>query len=554
VYRQTVFRLNQNQPPKKLKMEKTSFFKTYKFSWVEGAGLLALLVFTVYFPVLEYGFIWDDDRHLTENPFVTSPDGLKPLWLEVRSTQQYYPLISTSFWIEHQFWGLNPLGYHIDNVLLHTLNTIVLWRILVFLGIPAAWLVAAVFALHPVHVESVAWITERKNLLSGFFYLLSLYTFLRFYFTGQSVASDENPNRSGYLYGISLFFFICALFGKSVTCTLPAVILLLFWWKQNRIDLKVVWLMVPYFLIGLGIATLTIWLEKVNAGALGPEWNYSFWDRFIIAGRALWFYIGNLIWPSSIIFIYPMWSIDDSVWWQYLYPLTFLFFILILWTLRKNIGRGPLAGVLFYAGSVLPALGFFNIYFMRFSLVSDHFQYLPSIGILLIAVVGVARLTGKSLPLFAILLLLGFGYLTSKQISVYKNDFTLWSDTVKKNPTAWMAHYNLANVFIKEQKVEEALVHYREAIGLKPDFPRATYNLANTLLTQNKTQEAIIQYQSTIRIKPDFVDAYNNLGVALLSEGSTEEAIIQFEKALELKPDYADALNNLAIAARRGAN
>ena len=535
-------------------MEKTSFFKTYKFSWVEGAGLLALLVFTVYFPVLEYGFIWDDDRHLTENPFVTSPDGLKPLWLEVRSTQQYYPLISTSFWIEHQFWGLNPLGYHIDNVLLHTLNTIVLWRILVFLGIPAAWLVAAVFALHPVHVESVAWITERKNLLSGFFYLLSLYTFLRFYFTGQSVASDENPNRSGYLYGISLFFFICALFGKSVTCTLPAVILLLFWWKQNRIDLKVVWLMVPYFLIGLGIATLTIWLEKVNAGALGPEWNYSFWDRFIIAGRALWFYIGNLIWPSSIIFIYPMWSIDDSVWWQYLYPLTFLFFILILWTLRKNIGRGPLAGVLFYAGSVLPALGFFNIYFMRFSLVSDHFQYLPSIGILLIAVVGVDRLTGKSLPLFAILLLLGFGYLTSKQISVYKNDFTLWSDTVKKNPTAWMAHYNLANVFIKEQKVEEALVHYREAIGLKPDFPRATYNLANTLLTQNKTQEAIIQYQSTIRIKPDFVDAYNNLGVALLSEGSTEEAIIQFEKALELKPDYADALNNLAIAARRGAN
>ena len=534
-------------------MEKipSSFFKN---SRIAGAGLLVVLLFTAYFPVLQNGFIWDDDRHLTGNPFVTNFYGLKPLWLDVRSTQQYYPLTSTSFWVEYQLWGLNPLGYHIDNVLLHTMNAIVLWSILAFLRVPAAWLVSAVFALHPVHVESVAWITERKNLLSGFFYLLSLYTFLRFYFTGQSVASDENPNRSGYLYGISLFFFICALFGKSVTCTLPAVILLLFWWKQNRIDLKVVWLMVPYFLIGLGIATLTIWLEKVNAGALGPEWNYSFWDRFIIAGRALWFYIGNLIWPSSIIFIYPMWSIDDSVWWQYLYPLTFLFFILILWTLRKNIGRGPLAGVLFYAGSVLPALGFFNIYFMRFSLVSDHFQYLPSIGILLIAVVGVARLTGKSLPLFAILLLLGFGYLTSKQISVYKNDFTLWSDTVKKNPTAWMAHYNLANVFIKEQKVEEALVHYREAIGLKPDFPRATYNLANTLLTQNKTQEAIIQYQSTIRIKPDFVDAYNNLGVALLSEGNTEEAIIQFEKALELKPDYADAQNNLKVATRRGAS
>ncbi|MBT6247567.1 MAG: tetratricopeptide repeat protein [Nitrospina sp.] len=535
-------------------MEITSLFKTHRFSWIVGAGLLTLLLFTVYFPVLEYGFIWDDDRHLTDNPFVINPDGLKPLWLDVRSTQQYYPLISTSFWMEHRLWGLNPLGYHIDNVLLHTMNTIVLWRILVFLGIPAAWLVSAVFALHPVHVESVAWITERKNLLSGFFYLLSLYTFLRFYFSGQSVDSSENPKRSGLLYGLSLFFFICALFGKSVTCTLPAVILLLIWWKQNHIDLKTIRLMVPYFMIGLGLATLTIWLEKVNAGALGPEWNYSFWDRFIIAGQALWFYIGKLIWPSPIIFIYPMWSIDDSVWWQYLYPLTFLFFILVLWALRKNIGRGPLTAVLFFAGSVLPALGFFNIYFMRFSLVSDHFQYLPSIGILLIAIVGVARLAGKSLPLFAILLLLGLGHLSSKQISIYKNDFTLWSDTVQKNPNAWMAHYNLANVFINEQKVEEALIHYREAIRIKPDFPRASYNLANTLLAQSKTQEAIIQYEISIRTKPDFVDAYNNLGVALLSEGNTEEAIIQFEKALELKPDYADAQNNLKVATRRGAS
>lgn len=531
-------------------MDKTSpsFFKTSRFSWVTGAGLLIALLFIAYSPVLQNGFIWDDDRHLTENPFVTNPNGLKPLWLDVRSTQQYYPLISTSFWIEYQIWGLNPLGYHINNVLLHVMNAIILWRILIFLGVPAAWLVSAVFALHPVHVESVAWITERKNLLSGFFYLLSLYTFLRFYFPGQSTFSSENPNRSGLLYGISLFFFACALFGKSVTCTLPAVVLLIFWWKQNRIDLKVVWLMVPYFMIGLGLATLTIWLEKVNAGALGPEWDYSFWDRFIIAGQALWFYIGKLVWPFSIIFTYPMWTIDDSVWWQYLYPLTFLLFIFVLWALRKQIGRGPLTAILFFAGSVLPALGFFNIYFMRFSLVSDHFQYLPSIGILIFAVVGVARLTEKRLPLFAILLLLGLGHLTWKQVPIYKNDFTLWSDTVQKNPNAWMAHYNLANVFIVEQKIKEAVVHYQRAIQIKPDFPRAHYNLGNTLLTQKKTQEAIIQYETTIRIQPDFVDAYNNLGVALLSEGNTEEAIKRFRQALELKPGFADAQNNLEVA------
>jgi protein O-mannosyl-transferase len=530
-------------------MEKipSSFFK---ISRMAGAGLLVVLLFTAYFPVLQNGFIWDDDRHLTGNPFVINFEGLKPLWLDVRATQQYYPLTSTSFWVEYRLWGLNPLGYHIDNVLLHTMNAIVLWRILVFLGVPVAWLVSAVFALHPVHAESVAWITERKNLLSGFFYLLSLYTFLRFYFSGLKVFSSENlvKNRSGLFYGLSLFFFICAIFSKSLTCTLPAAVLLLFWWKQDRIDLKVVRLMVPYFVIGLGLATLTIWLEKVNAGALGSEWDYSFWDRLIIAGRALWFYIGKLIWPFPIIFTYPMWSIDDTVWWQYLYPVTFLLLIYILWRLRGKIGRGPLTAILFFAGSVLPALGFFNIYYMRFSLVGDHFQYLPSIGILLIAVVGVSRLTGKSFLVFAVLLLIGLGHLTWKQVPIYKNDFTLWSDTVQKNPNAWMAHYNLANVFIAEKKTQEAEIHYREAIRIKSDFALAPYNLGNILLTQKKIREAVVQYQTTIRIKPDFVDAYNNLGVALLSEGKTEEAITQFQKALELKPDFADARNNLKVA------
>jgi tetratricopeptide (TPR) repeat protein len=518
--------------------------------WIAGAGLLITLVLTAYFPVLQNGFIWDDDRHLTANPFVTNIEGLKALWSDVRSTQQFYPLITSSFWMEYRLWGLDPLGYHIDNVLLHAMNTILLWRILVFLGVPAAWLVSAVFALHPVHVESVAWITERKNLLSGFFYLLSLYTFLRFYFPGQPVCSKERSVKygSGLLYGISLFFFVCALFGKTVTCTLPAAVLLIFWWMQNRIHKEIIWLMVPYFLIGLGLATLTIWLEKVNAGALGPEWDYSFWDRFLIAGRALWFYIGKLLWPFPIIFTYPRWNIDDSVWWQYLYPVTFLFLLGVLWVLRKKIGRSPLAAVLLFAGSTFPALGFFNIYYMRFSLVADHFLYLASTGILLIAVAGLAKLTGKKFPVFAILLLLGLGHLTWKQIPIYKNDFALWSDTVQKNPTAWMAHYNLGNVFISQQKHEEAMAHYRQTIRIKPDFPLAPYNLGNALFAKKKTQEAIIQYQNTIRIKPDFVNAYNNLGIALLTEGKTEESIIQFRNALKLQPDYADARNNLEIA------
>jgi tetratricopeptide (TPR) repeat protein len=523
------------------------FFKT---NWLTSAGLLIALLLTAYFPVFQYGFIWDDDAHLTDNPLIIDFEGLKRLWLDVRSRQQYYPLISTSFWVEYQFWGLDPLGYHIDNVLLHALNSIVLWRILVFLGVPAAWLVAAVFALHPVHVESVAWITERKNLLSGFFYLLSLYTFLRFYFPGQSVFSNEDPvkNRSGLLYGLSLFFFFCALSGKTVTCTLPAAVLLLFWWKQNRIHSKIIWLMVPYFVIGLGFATLTIGLEKSLAGAFGPEWDYSFWDRFLIAGRALWFYIGKLIWPYPLIFIYPMWNIDDSVWWQYLYPLTFLLFILILWALRKKIGRGPLTAILFFAGSVLPALGFFNIYFMRYSLVADHFNYLASIGILLIAVAGGARLMGKSLPVFAILLLLGLGQLTWKQTSIYKNNFTLWSDTVQKNPHAWIAHNNLGIALVAEGKIEEAISHYKMTIKLNPDHAKAHNNLGAALAAEGKNEEAISHYKMAIKIKPNHAEAYYNLGIALVAEGKNEEAISHYKMAIKLKPDYVDAHHNLGGA------
>ena len=214
----------------------------YNISWVAGAGLLVFLLLAAYLPVLQNGFIWDDDRYLTDNPFLTDWDRLKRLWLDIRSRSQYYPLVFTSFWIKYQFWGLDPLGYYVDNVLIHALNAIILWRILIYLGVPYAWLISAIFALHPIHVESVAWITESKNVLSGFFYLLSLYTFLRFYFPGQPDSSNKSliKDKRKIFYSISLIFFICALLSKTVSCSLLAVILLLFWWKENRIDLRMI--------------------------------------------------------------------------------------------------------------------------------------------------------------------------------------------------------------------------------------------------------------------------------------------------------------------------
>ena len=208
----------------------SKIFLYFKTSWMMGAGLLVVMCCIVYSPFFHNFFIWDDDEYLTKNLLLNDTDGLKRIWFDLRATIQYYPLVFTSFWIEHKFWALDPLGYHLDNIIIHCINAVLLWRILYFLGVKGSWLAAAIFAIHPIQAESVAWISERKNLLSGFFSFLSLYFFFQFYNLDKSsnFNEDQNGKRSWTIYGISLFFFICALLSKTVACTLPAVILLIY--------------------------------------------------------------------------------------------------------------------------------------------------------------------------------------------------------------------------------------------------------------------------------------------------------------------------------------
>ena len=565
-----------------------NFFKT---SWMARAVFLAILCAIVYTHFLQNSFIWDDDSYLTQNPHLKNVDGLKRIWFDILATPQYYPLVFTSFWIEHKFWGLDPLGYHLDNIIIHCINTILLWRILSFLEVKGSWLAATIFLIHPIQAESVAWISERKNLLSGFFSFLSLYFFFQFYNLDKSsnFNEDQSGKRSWTVYGISLFFFICALLSKTIACTLPAVILLIYWWKQNCIRRRLFLMMAPYFAIGLGSATLTIWLEKFQVGAMGHEWEFSFVDRFLIAGRVLWFYIGKLVWPNPIIFIYPRWVIDSSIWWQYIYPVTFLLLVFMLWYWRKNIGRGPLTAILFFAGSLFPALGFFNVYPMRYSFVADHFQYLSCIGIIVLFSSGVDKIAGEKRSQAYFLLLAGLliilGILTSNQGPVYKNEISLWNDTIKKNPEAWMAYHNLGAALLVENKTDEAVSNFKMAIELRPDNPDAYYNLGIALFTLGKTEKAISHYKTTIKLNPDFSEAhyslatalfslrkieeaiphyhaaikltpgyakaYNNLGAALLVEGKIEEAVANFQMAIGFKPDFADARYNLKMALKK---
>ena len=526
-----------------------------KRNWLLGLAIV-LMTILVYLPAIQGGFVWDDDAYVTENQLLTSPKGLVRIWLEPLSTPQYYPLVFSSFWLEYQLWRLRPIGYHVVNVLLHATSALVLWLLLKRLCIPGAWLAAAVFALHPVHVESVAWVTERKNVLAGLFYLISALYLVRFF--GLDREEQEQSSHSWYLYVAALILFACALLSKTVTCSLPAAIILVLWWKRGRVIWREVVSLVPFILLGLAFGLLTVWVERHHVGATGSSWELSFLERCLIAGRALWFYAGKLVWPGELIFNYPHWRIDSSVWWQYVYPLGAIMMILVLWTFRQTIGRGPLVAVLFFCGTLFPALGFFNTYPMLFSYVADHFQYLASIGLIALAVGALTRIAlirparlqqiGVCLGL-GVLLLLGIN--TWHQSRIYTDQETLWRDTLEKNPDSWLAHNNLAAVLVKRGRFKQAIDHYYEVLRLRPDYAEAHNNLGGLLETQGRYMKAIAHYTEALRLDHDYAEAHNDLGALFMQLGMYDKAIGHISEALRLAPDYAEAHNNLGVLLMR---
>ncbi len=530
------------------------------------AGLIVLLTLLAYIPAMRGGYIWDDNAHITDNAALRSSDGLASIWFNPKVLPQYYPLVHTTFWVEYRLWQLHPFGYHLVNVLLHAINAILLLLVLRYLRVPGAWLAAAFFALHPVHVESVAWITERKNVLSGFFYLSSALAYLRFAnVTGDpantSLSSDIHPltsgksSRSWGFYAFSLFLFLCALLSKTVTCSLPAAILLVLWWKRGRICRRDILTLIPYFVVGALFGLTTVWLEKYQVGAYGGEWALSFLDRCLVAGRALWFYAGKLLWPHSLTFIYPRWHIEAGVWWQYLFPATALAVISILWVMRRRIGKGPFVAVAFFAGTLVPALGFFDVYPMRFSFVADHFQYLASIGLIALAAASMTAFLGRLGPrqstigfVVCMAVLFVFGVLVWKQSTIYGDAETLYRDTISKNPHAWMAHYNLGVLLVNSGRSDEVMAHFSEALRLQPDDADAHYNLGVALEKQGRLKEAMAHFSEAVRLRPDYADTHYSMAVILARQNKFKEAISHYSNALRVNPTYAEAHNNLGVA------
>ena len=510
--------------------------------WLACLGL-TLAIFAVYARVLHAGFIWDDDAHLTR-PGLRSLHGLWSIWSEPGATQQYYPLLHSAFWVEYRLWDGTAFWYHLVNVVLHAAAACLFFRILRSLAVPGAFLGAAAFGLHPVCVESVAWISEQKNTLSAVFFLAAALAYVRY---------DRERRPGWYALGLGLFGF--AVLSKSVTATLPAAILVVLWWKRGRLSWRADILpLAPWLVLGVGAGAVTAWMERTFVGAIGPSYQLAPVERLLVAGRAIWFYAGKILWPADLIFIYPRWKITASDPAQYVWPAMAVVVLAVAWALRKR-SRGPLATGLLFIGTLFPALGFINVFPFIYSFVADHFQYLASAMILPAAAAGFSlganRLpAGMRFAAWAAVLgvLAALAGTTWRQCGMYADAETLWRATIARNPGCWMAYNNLGSALLESGRVDEAVEDIRASIKLEPQNAAARTNLGDALRKKGRLDDAFAQYASALRIEPNNVVAHNNLGNAFMQAGRVDLAVAQYQRALAIKPDYALAHTNLADA------
>ncbi len=386
-----------NQPASARNLESRHDARAY---WASAVGLV-LLTAIVYGPTLANGFVSDDRAYVQENIALRSAKGLFDIWFKLGTVEQYYPLVHSTFWLEYHLWQLHPAGYHAVNLLLHAGAALLVWRLLVRLEVPGAWFAAAIFTVHPVGVETVAWVAERKNLLSCVFALGSLLAYLH-YAPPDLPASASPTNVHGAThwqwYCLAFGLYVAALLSKTVTVTLPAVLLVIYRWKRGRLEGRDWLRLAPFFAVGLALSGVAVHMEKTFVGATGEEWDIPLVARCLIAGRALFFYAGKLCWPAPLAYYYPRWDVDPHAWWQYSYPAAAVAVITFLWLARRRLGRGPLAAALIFTIVLFPALGFFDVYPFRFSFVADHYQYHASIALIALAAAASAAIGRSSWP------------------------------------------------------------------------------------------------------------------------------------------------------------
>lgn len=526
--------------------------------WREPARWLLLLAATAvaYWPALNGGLLWDDVAHLTR-PELQSLNGLSRIWFDIGATQQYYPVVHSTFWLLDRLWGHELIAYHVFNVGLHATNAWLIARIMVRLGIPGALLASLLFALHPVHVESVAWITELKNTLSGLLVLLSTLAYLRF-----ELSRHVAP------YITALVLFVLAVLSKTVTATLPAALLVIIWWRRGQLARRDLLPLAPFFVLGIAAGLLTIWVERTLIGAQGTEFTQTFIERIIIAGRASWFYLWTLIWPVNLSFNYERWQIAFS-WWQLLFAVGVVGLLAALW-LQRYRARSWLAALVIFLITIFPALGFFNVYPFRYSFVADHFQYLASVSILIAIAASAARFFEarrlSMAPLLGIVAVV-LGVLTWNQSSFYRDAETLWRHTLEQNPQSRLAHNNLGIILMDVPgRADQAAAHFRQTLRLTPSgadpllqLERAHIqcNLALASARDGKIDESRAARADCVHQAPPGFDGRRilaevgrQLAANLSSQKRLAEAIEELKQAVTLAPEADQLQLELAAAFR----
>jgi tetratricopeptide (TPR) repeat protein len=470
-----------------------------------AVAALIVAVFGAYYPLLNGDFVWDDLVHVPFNRVLVTPDGLFRIWT-IQGFQQYLPIQLTTYWIEVRLWGFNPLPFHIDNLILHILNGILIWRVLLRLEFPCPYLAAAIFLLHPVNTETAGYITERRNLLAAMFYLSALLCWFNFE-DADPIAQNSSRRR---WYFAALGMFVLALLSKTVSCSLPVILLLLCWMRGRKLSARYVMGTLPFFAVGLPFGLLTTFMERSLIGASGYEWNFSLAERFLICGRALWFYAGKIAWPHPLMFFYPRWKLDTHDWTQWCWVVAAVGLIVALFPLTRRFGRRPAAALLFFGITLFPALGFSNVYPQRFSFVADHFQYLASLGIILLllgaahCLCGLMRIPPIARRAAALVVLLTCGVLLWQHAHAFQSDDALYKDVLSKNDSCWLAHSNLAAGLFNHGQIDEAIPHYEKAWQYGPQDIGVANSLASAYRQKGRLDEARKLLEYALQISPAF--------------------------------------------------
>lgn len=562
-------------------------------SW-EFARLAAIVLAVAlpYWPAMNATFVWDDEPLITANPLMRTPSGLAEIWSGSR-TADYFPVTNTVFWIERHLFGDNATGYHALNILLQAANALLLWRVLRRLQIPGAFLAALIFAVHPIHAESVAWISELKNVLAMFFFLISALFFFE-------VEEQRVLSRRGLAYGASLLAFLLALLSKTQVVFLPAALLLCAWWrnlpddstrpdKNNRLGLRREALRtLPFFLIAAIFGLITVWFQNRGIGEeeiiLG-----SFTRRLVNAVMAIWWYAKQVFAPIRLMAVYPQWRFDSPALAEWLPLIALIAALLFLWWRRWH---GLLFAFAYFIVALLPVIGFVRMSYARSgALVADHLQYFADISLIALFSAGVAQLwfTGRreirvtTGTVLVVLLGAMAGY-TWVRAGVYRDEETLWQDNFSKNPNTWQGHNRIGQLLFNQEKFADAALHFERAAQLKPELAD-NYNLLGLVYCRlQRFEEGIAQYRKGLQIKEEKSSTAQTIGTATIrvnlanaltltgnnfselarsasdqggaaaaqadmkeANARFTEAVEQYEKALIVEPEHPAIHRNLGI-------